>query len=125
MFDNPAWRLGRVALVASLSFVAFQDRALAQAAGATAPARYLHASVKTVFEDGTIVLEVGGGLVPVRLDGIALLPGGYQAILAALPSGVRVRYQVVKKGPPATVVLWRSASSLQDELLKKKLALKR
>lgn len=125
MFHNASWRFGRAVLVASLSLVALQDRALAQTGTATAPARYLHASVKTVFEDGTIVLEVGGGLVPVRLDGVALLPGAYQAILAALPAGVRVRYQVVKKGPPATVVLWRSAASLQDELLKKKLALKR
>lgn len=95
------------------------------ATSAQTGAKNLNAKVKTVFEDGTVVLDIGGGLVPVRLDGVALLPGAYQALLAALPAGIRVRYQVVTKGPPATVVMWRSSVTMQEELLKKKLALKR
>ncbi|PYE53030.1 hypothetical protein [Deinococcus yavapaiensis] len=128
MSHNRTLRLGRLVLVASLAFCpwASSTGALANAVTTdTTTARTLHASVKTVFEDGTIVLEVGGRLVPVRLDGVVPLPGAYQAMLAALPSGVRVRYQVVKKGPPATVLLWRSALTLQEELLKKKVVLKR
>lgn len=128
MSHNPAARFGRAFVVVSaLVLGALCGNAGAQQARAAnvPPAKNLSASVKTVFEDGTIVLVIGGRLVPARLDGVTLLPGAADVILASLPAGVRVRYQVIAKGPPATVVLWRGTQTLQDELLKKKLALKK
>lgn len=128
MSHNPAARFGRSLVIASaLVLGALCGNAGAQQAqAATAPpAKNLSASIKTVLDDGTIVLVIGGRLVPARLDGVTLLPGAREAILAALPVGLRIRYQVISMGPPATVILWRGDTPLQDVLLKKKLALKK
>lgn len=98
-----------------------QAQSAPEASDAVSTAK-LAASVKAVFDDGTIVLKIGSSLVPVRLEGVTLLPGSVAAIRKGLPEGLRVVVQVVKKGPPAMVVVWRNSQKFQDGLVKQGLA---
>lgn len=115
----------RIALMAVCLVAPVATHAQAQTAPEAADARSsakLAASVKAVFDDGTIVLKIGSSLVPVRLDGVTLLPGSVAAIRKGLPEGLRVVVQVVKKGPPAMVVVWRNNQKFQEGLVKQGLA---
>ncbi|AFZ68113.1 hypothetical protein [Deinococcus peraridilitoris] len=53
---------------------------------------------------------------------MTLLPGATGAIRKGLPEGLRVVIQVVKKGPPAMVVVWRNNQKFQDGLVKQGVA---
>ena len=70
-----------------------------------------------IDDKGMVILKYGSVLLTTRLYGIRLKGGSAGVLSLILPPGVLLQAEVVEKGAVQSVVLWKGAKNLNEELL--------